>query len=67
MADTAPHRFVWNNPSTCCVVTLFFIMFICTGIQGGGGSVHIWQSFSPLVALISTFIHNFDIYIDGTY
>ena len=23
-----------------------------------------WQSFSPLVALISAFIHNFDIYID---
>ena len=26
-----------------------------------------WQSFSLLVALISAFIHNFDIYIDGTY
>ena len=28
---------------------------------------HHWQSFSLFVALISAFIHNFDIYIDITY
>ena len=31
------------------------------------GKVCRWQSFLPLVALISAFINNFDIYIDRTY
>ena len=38
-----------------------------TGPGGGGGGVGSWQSFSPLVALISAFIHNFDIHIDILY
>ena len=42
------------------VLYVFISCITCTSCRS-------WQSFSPLVALISAFIHNFDIYIDITY